>query len=95
MGLRSVSIARKMSIDDGINAVRTLLPRCWIDRAKCQIGVEALRQYRADYDEKRKVFSGKPRHDWCSHAADGFRYLAIGMKEQTYVRDEDLYPECV
>jgi hypothetical protein len=93
LGLRSVTVAKKMNIDDGINAVRTLLPRCWIDRKKCATGIEALRQYRADYDEKRKVFSGKPRHDWCSHAADSLRYLAIGMKEETYVREADLYPE--
>ena len=95
LGLRSVTIAKKMTIDDGINAVRMLLPRCWIDASKCASGIEALRQYRADYDDKRKVFSGKPRHDWTSHSADALRYLAIGMKDTTYVREADLYPEVV
>lgn len=95
LGLRSVTVAKKMNIDDGINAVRTLLPRCWIDRKKCEAGIEALRQYRADYDEKRKIYSGKPRHDWTSHSADSLRYLAIGLKEHGMVREEDLYPEVV
>ena len=66
---------------DGINSTRLLLSRCYFDRAKCADGVEALRQYRADYDEKAKTFKDKPRHDWTSHSADAFRYMCMAYKE--------------
>lgn len=67
-------------VDDGIQAVRTLLPRCWFDASRCMLGLEALRHYRREYDDERKVFSDRPLHDWTSHAADAFRYLARGLK---------------
>lgn len=75
-------VVPNVAIDDGINAVRTILPRCVFDRAKCQYGIEALKQYRKDWDEDHKVFRDKPLHDWTSHAADAFRYLALGVRER-------------
>jgi phage terminase large subunit len=69
------------TIDDGINAVRQLAPRMWFDAAATTHGLEALRQYRADYDEKTKAFKNKPRHDWTSHAADAARYMAMAYRE--------------
>jgi phage terminase large subunit len=74
-------IVPKLSVEDGINAVRKVLPRCWFDKDKCAEGIKALRQYRRDYDDVRKVFLERPYHDWCSHPADAFRYLAIGLQE--------------
>src|SRR5213075_873883 len=74
---RKPTLIAQHKIEDGINAVRKLLPRCWFDAKKCETGIEALRQYRADYDEKQKVFKTKPRHDWTSHPADAFRYMAM------------------
>ena len=47
----------------------------------CSILVEALRQYRKDYDEKNKVYKNRPLHDWSSHGADAFRYLALGTRD--------------
>lgn len=66
---------------DGINAARVSFPRIWIDAEKCRYGLEALRQYRSEYDEKKKVFKDTPRHDWTSHAADAFRYMAMAWRE--------------
>jgi phage terminase large subunit len=66
---------------DGINAGRVLFPRIWFDREKCKAGLECLRQYRADYDDKARVFRDGPKHDWTSHAADAFRYLAMAYRE--------------
>lgn len=65
---------------DGINAVRLTLPRCHFDRSRTALGVEALRQYRTEYDEKTKAFKNTPRHDWTSHTADAFRYLAMAWR---------------
>jgi phage terminase large subunit len=66
---------------DGINAARVTLPRVYFDRLRCAEGIEALRQYRADFDEKTKAFKDSPRHDWTSHAADAFRYLCMAWRE--------------
>jgi Terminase-like family. len=70
-------------IMDGINAARVTLPRIWFDRTRCSDGIEALRQYRAEFDEKTKAFKDTPRHDWTSHAADAFRYLCMAWRELT------------
>ena len=80
LGLR-FTICPNVLIDDGIEAARTIIPRCYFDEKRCNILVEALRQYRKDYDEKRKVYRDKPLHDWTSHAADAFRYLALGTRD--------------
>lgn len=79
-------IVPKQSVDDGINAVRLLLPKCYFDKTKCERGLEALRQYRTDFDEKLKTFKPHPLHDWTSHAADAFRYLATGIKPDVKIK---------
>lgn len=78
-GINFLTVANQ-SIQDGIQAARTILPNCYFDQVKCKQGVEALRQYQKDWDDKRQVFRNKPRHDWTSHAADAFRYFAVGYK---------------
>jgi phage terminase large subunit len=65
---------------DGINGLRVLFPRIWWD-SKCGVGLEALRQYRADYDDKKRVFRDEPFHDWTSHAADAARYMGMAYRE--------------
>lgn len=68
-------------IMDGINAARVSMPMIWFDRTACAEGIEALRQYRADFDEKTRAFKDNPRHDWTSHSADAFRYMAMAWRE--------------
>jgi len=72
LGLR-MDVAPKLRPDDGIQAVRQVLPLFWFDSAKCEAGVKALSQYRRAYDDKAKMFKDHPLHDWTSHAADAFR----------------------
>jgi phage terminase large subunit len=59
-----------------------LMPMCWFDKVKCKDGIEALRMYRRDYDDKRQEFRTSPLHDWTSHYADAFRYFAVGHQER-------------
>ncbi len=66
-----------MSVQEGIDAVRTMLPRIWFDRENCADGIEALKQYRTEYNDKRQVYSDRPLHDWSSDYADSVRYFAI------------------
>lgn len=84
LGIKNVTVVEMQSIEDGINAVRMMLPRCWFDVKKCARGLEALRQYQREYDEKLKTFKNRPRHDWASHPADAFRYLALGLPSTQY-----------
>ena len=81
LGVRGHVLPRA-GVESGIAAVRLLLPRCRFDKEKCAKGLEALRQYQRAWDDQRKDFQPKPLHDWTSHAADAFRYLACGIKEK-------------
>lgn len=79
LGLRTRIVPRH-SIDDGINALRILLPRSWFDERRCGGGLEALRSYRREWDDRRRTFGDQPLHDWASHAADAARTLAMGLR---------------
>ena len=80
LGIRNIEIAPRLSVDDGIQASRSMLNKCWFDAKKCERGIEALLQYRREFDEKLKSWRGRPLHDWTSHGADSFRYLSVGYK---------------
>jgi phage terminase large subunit len=67
----------KGEVEEGINAVRLLLARCWFDETLCDAGLEALRHYRRDFNTRLDEFKAEPVHDWASHAADAFRGLAV------------------
>jgi len=54
--------------------VRSLLANCWFDAERCREGIEALRMYRREWNDKTKEFKGHPLHDWTSHYADAFRF---------------------
>ena len=83
LGIRNIEIAPKLAVEDGIQAARTMIPKCWFDADNCTRGIEALRQYRRDFDEKLKTWRGRPLHDWTSHGADAFRYLAVGYRRES------------
>lgn len=83
LGIQPITIAKSLPVDDGINAVRSILNRFYFDEKKCAQGLNALSNYRKEYDEKRKEFKNKPYHDWTSHAADALRYFAIGYQERS------------
>lgn len=69
------------SVEDGINAVRLLLPKCWFDLEKCgPRGVKALRSYQREWVPKLGTWRSSPKHDQWSHGADGFRTYAMGYR---------------
>ena len=78
----TVRIVPRLSVADGINAARTVFPNMWFDAEKCADGIQRLRHYCYDVDDNGQL-SRNPRHDEASHAADAFRYLAVGLKEVT------------
>jgi phage terminase large subunit len=79
LGLKNLQLAPMHRLEDGINAVRVFLPKCWFDAEKCARGIDALKLYRAEYDDKLQALRPRPVHDWTSHAADSFRYLALTL----------------
>lgn len=70
-------------IEDGIEAVRRNLPKIWIDERRCAPLIKAMENYRQEYDEKKRVYSDRPRHDWSSHAADSLRYMCGSLTALT------------
>jgi hypothetical protein len=80
------NIAPNVPIEDGIHAVRMLFPRCYFDSERCKGGLEALQHYRRDYNTRLNEFKATPVHDWSSHAADAFRYLAVRQGAPVEVR---------
>ena len=70
----SFDIAPKLSIEDGIEAVRKNLPKCYFDKEKTHQGVEALKAYQKKWDDKNQCFKNRPIHNFASHPADAFRY---------------------
>ena len=74
-----VHVPKRRRIEDGINAVRSLLPISHFDSERCSTGLEALVNYHSKYDDRKDVQQLVPVHDWSSHASDAFRYLATGI----------------
>jgi len=70
-------IAPNLSIADGIQATRSMLPKMVIDHVNCSVLIEAIRQYRTEYNEKTRVYKSTPLHDWTSDYCDSLRYAAI------------------
>ena len=75
-----VALGPSLSLLDGIQAGRWLLQQGVRFHARCSEGVECLKQYHYEFDQDRKTYTAKPEHDWSSHSADAFRYLACVYK---------------
>jgi len=82
-------IVPNLSLQDGIQATRMALSRTWFDAMKCSEGIECLRQYQREYDEDKKVFRDKPRHDWTSHGADAFRMLSVAWRDEAEIAKQN------
>jgi phage terminase large subunit len=79
-------------VDDGINAVKLMLPRTVFNADTCAPGIEALRQYVQEWDDKARVFKKTPKHNWASHAADALRYLAMAWREMKHIGPPEKTP---
>ena len=82
LGFKFEVVERTRDINEGIDAVRRILPRCWFDEAKCDAGLRALREYRKEWDENLATWKNRPRHDFASDGADAFRTGAQADEKQ-------------
>lgn len=72
-------LERERTILEGIELVRSTLPRCYFDEEKCSRLVQCLENYHAELDNVKQVYSRKPDHDWSSHGSDAFRYACNSL----------------
>jgi hypothetical protein len=79
--IKHLKIVPNLSIQDGIQATRLALTRAWFDN-RCEEGIECLRQYQREWNDDKKCFNDRPKHDFTSHSADAFRYLSIVWKDE-------------
>lgn len=87
-GWGKVRITPHLSLEDGIQAARTTFPRCYFDKDKCSSGLKALRKYQRELQTDEVSLKRQPKHDWTSHYADAFRYLAIAWKDIQPAQEE-------
>jgi phage terminase large subunit len=73
-------VTPKLDIEDGIEAMRYVLPKIRIDKSRCQLGLRALKEYQREYNESKACFDQKPLHNWASHIIDALRYLSVNYK---------------
>ena len=81
LGMNGIKVVQKLSSQEGIEMVRGLFNRFWFDESKCKRLIDALINYRADWDDKLGVYKSEARHDEHSHFADAVRYLAVSFNE--------------
>jgi len=93
LGLGRDQVLENQRLEDGINAVRMMLPRCFFDAEKCARGISALQNYRRSWNEPLRTYSDRPLHDWTSHAADALRYLALGHLRNAGMTRAIKYPD--
>lgn len=79
-GFKNIEVLPLTLIEDGIDAVRRMLKFCYFNEQKTEDGLNALKSYHKEFNEKLNKFADKPKHDWASHGADSFRYLAIAYE---------------
>lgn len=85
-GIRNVEVLRPTNFqvgEDDINLVaRPKLSMCWFDAEKCKRGLECLKAYHYEFDEKNNLLRSKPAHDWSSHSSSAFIYALMAHGEE-------------
>ncbi len=89
-GLQNIHIAERALNAQAkiaqINEGRALITKCVFDKKKCDKGIDALRNYRREWNDTLKTYSQNPVHDWASHGADAWRTLACNMNKVAPVK---------
>ena len=80
LGMRPIKICPKLPVEDGLHAGQMLLSKTYIDRERCKPFLDAMKWYHRKYMDKDKTYS-RPVHDWSSHYADCWRYVAVAHQE--------------
>ncbi len=97
--IKTLQREHKLVDELGIQEVRNVLTMSVFDEKKCARGIECLENYQRKWDEKNKVFSRQPLHDWTSHGADAMRYMSMGRdiviedEYEDYEEERENFPQ--
>lgn len=83
------TVLPRLSLQEGIDAVRNMLNRCWFDDVKCEKGIRALENYRKEWNETLGTWRDHPKHDHFSNGADAFRYASMSLRKTTTKKDDE------
>lgn len=92
LDISKMCIAPELSVQDGIQAARLMFRRCYFDLDGTQEGIDALRNYQREWDDKKREFKDTPKHDWTSHGADAFRILAVVWSSSAKLDEKPVSP---
>jgi hypothetical protein len=90
LGMSNVRLVPELSVQDGIQASRALIGRAVFDEQETFVGTEALKAYQREWDDDKKMFRDKPKHDWSSHPSDAFRMMAVAWREEYKSKAEEV-----
>jgi len=83
-------VAPNISVEDGIDAARNIFSKCWFDEKRCERGLNALKSYHKEYDEKNKCYRNTAKHDWSAHGSDAFRMFAVTYRDKGFIPKQDI-----
>lgn len=89
-GHKAIVMPRVKEKAQGVNVIRDVFSRCYFDEINTADGLNALRRWRFDVDERTGQWSKDPYHDDNSHAADAFQTFAQGLREAPKRKPLDL-----
>jgi hypothetical protein len=78
LGMNFIPVPR-VEVISGIDAVRNLFPRLWIDKDKCKLGIQRLENYRKKWNKSLGCWGDTDVSDDSTHGSDSLRYLALGL----------------
>ena len=77
IGLNRIVLVPKLSLGDGINNVKEVLPNSYFNETPCDPGIMALEEYSKRWDRSLGEYKDEPVKNWAAHPADGFRTMAV------------------
>lgn len=82
-GVKPIKTVTRVKVkSEGIEAVRRIFAGVWIDKTRCERGIECLSNYRYEYNDDRDTHNMTPHHDWASNGADAFMQFAQGYSDE-------------
>jgi len=73
------TLVDQIGVIEGIENVWTHFNKFWIDAEKCRSLINALENYRKEWDEVKQMYLPKPVKSWANHYADALRYMCVAL----------------
>mgnify|MGYP001819728892 FL=1 len=83
-------VVPKLAVQHGIDAARMIMPNCTFNQSTCYAGIEALRAYRRQYNERTNQYANTPLHDWASNGSDAYRMFALVTETEVKAKQDEI-----